>query len=164
MPPEAGHGLALHASAVAIGGEGILIIGRSGAGKSTLAAGLVERSTRQRPVMAVGDDLILLRAGPDGEWEARPHPRIAGFIERRGLGIVATPFVAVAPVRALIDLDGATTRCAALAHLPVLSLAAVADASSRCRRVLGWTRGQRRGTANTRCGKSDIGRSISCIR
>lgn len=104
MPAErACRDLAIHASAVAIGGRALVIRGPSRSGKSRLAAALVGASTPQRPIVLLGDDRILLRKGTAG-LVARPHPRIAGFIERRGLGIVAMPFTDRARVGAVVDL------------------------------------------------------------
>lgn len=94
--------VAIHATGVAIGGAALLILGASGSGKSRLACSLMARTSRRLPIQLIGDDRIVLR--PSGELIARPHPRIAGFIERRGLGIVATGFVEAAPVRGVVTL------------------------------------------------------------
>lgn len=93
----------IHATAVAISGLALLILGPSGSGKSRLALGLIAATTSRRPIILIGDDRILLTAGERG-LIARPHPRIAGFIERRGFGILATPFVDSAPVCGVIAL------------------------------------------------------------
>ena len=131
-------GLAIHASAVAIEGRAIVIFGAAGAGKSTLAAGLVAASTSYRPIKLIGDDRILLVPKRGGGLAARPHPRIAGFIERRGLGLVAMRFTPEAPVVAVVDLGDATARTAALQNFPVLSLLTIVDAACRVAQVLTW--------------------------
>lgn len=134
-------GEAVHATAVALAGRGLLIFGPSGSGKSSLALALIAGSTARCPIRLVGDDRILLTQGPHG-LVARPHPRIAGFIERRGLGIVSVPFVASAPVVAIIDL-GLTTLPPILGQnlrgtLNVYNKAAAGSASSDA--VLTWWR------------------------
>lgn len=95
--------LTVHGTAVAIGTGGLLIRGLSQAGKSRLALRLIEASTRRRPVRLIGDDRVLLSESR-GRVTIHGHPRIAGFIERRGLGIVAMPFLAHAVLRAIVDL------------------------------------------------------------
>ena len=95
-----------------------------------------------------GDDRILLstRAGgpPTGAGApvARPHPRIAGFIERRGLGIVASPHVDAAPVAGIVELDppsgAVSVREAAGLDLPRLAIARVDDPREAAARVLRW--------------------------
>ena len=76
-----------HASVVAIGETGVLIVGNSGSGKSRLALALIAEAAR-RGVFArlVGDDRMLIAAA-NGRVLARPHPAIAGLIEERGAGL-----------------------------------------------------------------------------
>ena len=102
MPAE-GAVQAIHATAVAIGDRALLIRGPSRAGKSRLALALIARSTPTRPIRLIGDDRIQLHRTADGLM-ARPHPRIAGFIERRGLGLVAMSWVAEARIGGIVDL------------------------------------------------------------
>ena len=99
-------GIAIHATAVTIAGHALIILGRSRSGKSALAFALLDVSTRAMPIRFLGDDRVLLAPCARGLM-ARPHPRIAGFIERRGLGIVAMAHVAAAPVRGIVALGGA---------------------------------------------------------
>jgi HPr kinase/phosphorylase len=76
----------IHASCVAIGAKGVLILGDSGAGKSDLALRLVDDGAE-----LVADDrteLYVLRHG----LYARAPKSIAGLIEARGLGIIALPW------------------------------------------------------------------------
>lgn len=88
----------VHATCVAIGGAGVLIRGGSGSGKSDLALRLIDRGA-----MLVADDYVAL-ANRDGVLIASPPPTIAGRIEVRGIGIVAVPFRAEAPVALAIRL------------------------------------------------------------
>ena len=139
MSREAGApaGLALHASAVAIGGKALLILGRSRSGKSRLAAALVGCSRRHREIALIGDDRILLTETARG-LEARPHPRIAGFIERRGLGFVAMSWRERTTVAAVVRLDEhAAPDANGLANLPTLALVPC-DEAVRAGIVLAW--------------------------
>lgn len=105
MAPAAGEEATLHASCVVVGEAGILIRGPSGAGKSTLALELLD-AARLRGLHArlVGDDRVRV-AHRHGRLVARPHPAIAGRIERRGLGILALPHQDAAIVRLVVDRD-----------------------------------------------------------
>jgi serine kinase of HPr protein (carbohydrate metabolism regulator) len=79
----------VHASVVVVGESGILIEGPSGSGKSALAEALVAQAEAGgRFARLVGDDRIGLTLA-HGRLIARPHPAIAGLVERRGTGIVA---------------------------------------------------------------------------
>lgn len=77
----------IHASCVAIGKHGVLILGDSGAGKSDLALRLIDDGAR-----LVSDDRTELYVSR-GMLHARAPKSIAGLLEARGLGIVALPFV-----------------------------------------------------------------------
>ena len=131
----------VHASAVAIEGRALLIFGRSRSGKSRLAHALIAASRPARPVVLIGDDRILLRARA-GYLTARPHPRIAGFIERRGLGIVALRYLDEAPVAALVEIghcgSEASACDAARQNLPRLAIVDCHDALETAARVLRW--------------------------
>lgn len=73
----------IHASTVAIGGRGVMILGPSGAGKSDLALRLIDRGAE-----LVADDRTVLTR--EGAWLVASCPAtIAGRIEVRGVGIVA---------------------------------------------------------------------------
>ena len=130
-------GQAIHATAVAIDCRALLILGASGTGKSELAASLLASETLAGRVELIGDDRILLTTRGTGELLTRPHPRIAGFIERRGLGIVAMHHLAEAPVAAIAKLDHATTKPAVLQNLPMLLLVGI-DVRRRCDLVEAW--------------------------
>ena len=139
MPRDgAPRGETVHATAVAIDGRAILICGASNTGKSRLAAALVAASTPSRRIELIGDDRIVVIRDRGGRTQVRPHPRIAGFLERRGLGLVAMPFREEAPLAALVDLDGATRRNSGAANFPVLSLVHVCGEALRRDRLLAW--------------------------
>ncbi len=78
QPPN----LTLHASCVAAGGFGILIMGPSGSGKSSLALALMAYGAQ-----LVADDRTELCLQDDAVVATCP-PAIAGMIEARGLGIL----------------------------------------------------------------------------
>ena len=132
----------IHATAIAIRHHALLILGPSRSGKSRLALALIAASRPLRPIVLIGDDRILLSTRAD-RLVARPHPRIAGFIERRGLGIVASPFRERAPVGALVVLGGSgmareTCRDNNAQNLPCLPIVQAHDARSSCAEVLRW--------------------------
>lgn len=113
----------IHATAVAIYGAGVLLLGGSGAGKSDLALRLIDRGAE-----LVSDDYTLLVREGDVLIASAPAT-IAGRIEVRGVGIVALHHRASAPVALVVRLDIAPSRLpeprtetiAGLA-LPVLAL------------------------------------------
>jgi HPr kinase/phosphorylase len=89
----------LHASCVAVGDRGLLILGPSGAGKSSLAIRLV----------ALGADLVSddqTRVAREGEaLVARcPNQGLAGLVEARGLGILRAPARETATLAMAVDL------------------------------------------------------------
>ena len=88
----------LHATAVAINGEGVLLSGPSGSGKSDLALRLIDRGA-----VLISDDGVLVDAG-DSNVTLRTAPQIAGMIEMRGVGIVKMPFADGVPLRLVVDL------------------------------------------------------------
>lgn len=88
----------VHGTAIALGGEGVLLRGPSGAGKSDFALRLIDQGGR-----LVADDQTELRREGDEIIMSAPAT-IAGQIEVRGLGIVAVPSVASAPLRLVVDL------------------------------------------------------------
>ena len=88
---------------MAIDGAGVLIAGPSGSGKSGLALQLI----------ALGGDLIAddrtrLELRDGWPWLLPPQ-RLAGVIEARGLGLVATRPGAPAPLRLIVDMAEAET-------------------------------------------------------
>ena len=122
MAPGAGGTGPIHASAVAVEGRGLLILGASGSGKSSLALEL----------MALGADLVAddrVAVTPDpggGPPRLDPPPALAGRIEARGIGILAAPWVSARAVMA-VDLDRIET-----ARLPEPREIVIAGASLPC--------------------------------
>ena len=98
----------VHASAVLVGHEAVLLRGPSGSGKSRLAFDLIlaGRSGQIPVAVLVGDDRIHLEARKNRLW-ARPAPLLAGLIEIRGLGIRRCDYMSEAPIGWVIDLDAA---------------------------------------------------------
>lgn len=91
----------VHASAVAIGADGILIRGPSGSGKSSLVLGLIDRDPAITRLVA--DDRVRL-AVDGGAVIASAPATLAGRIEVRGLGIVDIAHVSTAAIRLVVDL------------------------------------------------------------
>lgn len=78
----------VHATAITIGGFGILFTGPSGSGKSALAFACMVAARRQGAAAAlIADDQVLLSQCGDRLLASRPAA-IAGLIELRGSGIV----------------------------------------------------------------------------
>ena len=95
----------VHASAVLVGDQAVLIRGPSGAGKSRLAFDLILAGrTGQLPrAVLVGDDRVHLDTVAEQLW-VRPAPELAGLIEIRGLGIRRCDFAREAVVGLVVDL------------------------------------------------------------
>jgi serine kinase of HPr protein (carbohydrate metabolism regulator) len=88
----------VHATTVAIGGRGVMLVGASGAGKSDLALRLIDRGA-----MLVSDDYTdLVQRG--GALIATPPSPIAGKLEIRGLGIVEHAFATSIAVELVVSL------------------------------------------------------------
>lgn len=98
----------VHATAVLVGDQAVLIRGPSGSGKSRLAFELIlaGRSGQIPPAVLVGDDRIHLETRQGRLW-ARPASQLAGLIEVRGLGIRRCDYMSEAPVGWVVDLDAA---------------------------------------------------------
>jgi len=96
----------IHGVCVDIGGTGVLIRGPSGSGKSDLALRLIDGGAR-----LVADDQVEVRLR-DGAAIAAPPQTLAGYLEVRGIGIIAVDCVAEARLGLIVDLadDGAIER------------------------------------------------------
>ncbi|MGJ4908173.1 HPr kinase/phosphorylase [Bradyrhizobium sp. HKCCYLS2033] len=95
----------IHASAVQVGEQAVLIRGPSGSGKSRLAFDLIlaGRAGQLPATVLVGDDRVHL-ATRGGEMWVSPAPALAGLIEIRGLGIRACDHVSEAKLGLVVDL------------------------------------------------------------
>lgn len=109
----------LQASAVAIGGRALLIMGPPGSGKSSLALALIDRGAQ-----LIGDDAIMLDRIGDG-LIASPPPNIAGMIEVRGVGLVSLATAAPAPVALVLELGAAPGERLPLPPLPTRAIGGV---------------------------------------
>ncbi|MBV8663137.1 MAG: aldolase [Hyphomicrobiales bacterium] len=96
----------LHATAVVVGEQGLIVRGPSGAGKSALALAMLSLA-RERALFAalIGDDRVFLRASAE-RLLLRGAPGFEGLIERRFEGVVAVDHEASAVARLVVDLTG----------------------------------------------------------
>lgn len=92
----------IHATCVAIGGQGVLLLGAPGAGKSDLALRLLDDGARNNTRLVADDRTILFVQ--NGKLHAGCPPSIRGLIEIRGLGIVKRPSRAKVRVALVVRL------------------------------------------------------------
>jgi HPr kinase/phosphorylase len=90
----------VHGTCVAVDGAGVLLLGPPGAGKSDLALRLIDGGAQ----LVADDQTALSRDGEGGGIRTAAPPSIAGLLEIRGVGIVAVPSVASAPLRLAVEL------------------------------------------------------------
>lgn len=88
----------LHASCVAIGAHGVLLLGDSSAGKSDLAIRLIDRGA-----VLVADDQVELSQKGDMICASAPAS-ISGLIELRGVGILTMPSTVSIPLLLAVQL------------------------------------------------------------
>jgi serine kinase of HPr protein (carbohydrate metabolism regulator) len=88
----------IHATAVAINNQGIIIVGPSGSGKSDLAIRLIDRGAR-----LVSDDQVLTSRQEDFVILNAPAS-IAGKIELYSVGIFDIPFVSDVRLDMIVQL------------------------------------------------------------
>jgi HPr kinase/phosphorylase len=100
--------LLLHATAVAIEGEAVLLRGPPGSGKSDLALRLIDSGAQ-----LVADDQTMLRRAASRVVASAP-PEISGLIEIRGIGILRVDPAEAAPLFLIVDL----VACGAIERLP----------------------------------------------
>jgi HPr kinase/phosphorylase len=102
--PDPAATASIHAAAVVVGERGVLMRGVSGSGKSSLALAVVEAAAqRGHFARLVADDRVLIEHC-HGRLIARPHPAIAGRVERRGQGVEAVGFEPAVVLGCLVDL------------------------------------------------------------
>ncbi|THH35036.1 serine kinase [Aliishimia ponticola] len=97
----------IHASAVSVGGQGLLLHGPAGSGKSSFALQMMAFGAA-----LISDDLVTLDAQGGGIMLKRPEtaPDDCG-IEARGLGILRADWTDAAPLSLIVDMGtGETAR------------------------------------------------------
>ncbi len=95
----------IHASAVLIGPNAVLIRGPANSGKSRLVWDLLQAAEAGALPFArlVGDDRVHVES-QGGRLLVRPAAQLAGLLEIRGLGIRFLPYEGVATVGLVVDL------------------------------------------------------------
>lgn len=83
----------IHATAVAVGGRAILLLGKSGAGKSDLALRLI----MNKNAVLIADDRVDIQS-ENGVLKASCPKNIQGLLEVRGIGLCKYPFLEKADV------------------------------------------------------------------
>lgn len=94
----------IHASCVAIGRRGVLLLGPSGSGKSDLALRLIDQGAK-----LVADDRTILFVR-NGALHAKAPASIKGLLEIRGLGIVEMSVRASVKITLAVRLVGEGAR------------------------------------------------------
>ena len=113
----------IHGTCLAIGAEGVLLVGKPGAGKSDLALRLIDQRGRGltgelRAAELVADDQVVIRRLRD-QLVASAPPALRGKLEIRGLGIAELAVVAETRLRLAVRL----TPAAEIERLPDLGRA-----------------------------------------
>jgi HPr kinase/phosphorylase len=95
----------VHASAVLVGAQAVLIRGPSGSGKSRLSLDLIHAAESGMLLFArlIGDDRVHLEA-VGGRLLVRPAAALAGLIELRGFGLMRLAYEPSAVVGLIVDL------------------------------------------------------------
>lgn len=88
-----------HATCVAVGEKGLLILGPSGSGKSALALRLISLGA-----LLVSDDRTRVEARDGRLWASCPNPGLSGLIEARGIGVLRAPAQAAVALDLAVDL------------------------------------------------------------
>lgn len=93
-----------HATTVAFGDAGVMILGPSGAGKSALGLELMSRGAQ-----LVSDDRSQVQKTPNGALSVHAPERMAGLIEARFVGLLKVPHLPRADLRLVVDLSQVET-------------------------------------------------------
>ena len=114
----------IHGTCLAIGEDGVLLLGQPGAGKSDLALRLIDGSGTGltgalRTASLVADDQVSIRKSEDGGLIASAPPALAGKLEIRGLGIAELPHLPAVTLKLAVRL----TPAAEIERLPDLAKA-----------------------------------------
>jgi len=137
----------VHASAVQIGGRGVLIRGAPGSGKSSLLLQIL--SATPNDARLVADDRVDVETDGD-RLMASPPPALAGLIEIRGQGILRLPYIAPAAIDLVVDLAAAhdcprmpnleerRTTLAGVALPRIFIARGASDGNARIRAALNW--------------------------
>ena len=94
----------IHATCVAIGRAGVLILGKSGAGKSDLALRLIEN----KKAVLVSDDRTCLTFLKD-KIIAKAPDILKGLLEVRGIGILKYKYIKNVEVKLVVNLVNSLT-------------------------------------------------------
>jgi HPr kinase/phosphorylase len=89
----------IHATAVSIKDQGVILCGPSGSGKSDLALRLIDRGA-----ILISDDQVRIDTA-NGMPLLCQAPNIAGKIEVRGVGIINMPVLDAIPLLMVVALD-----------------------------------------------------------
>ncbi len=102
---DGGEAVRMHATCVAVGGQGVLLRGPPGSGKSDLALRLIAGPPPEghRAAYLVADDQVALSRNKDRLIASAPQA-IAGLLEIRGVGIRRVPTVDQTQVALIVDL------------------------------------------------------------
>jgi HPr kinase/phosphorylase len=142
----------VHGTCVAVGGEGVLILGPPGSGKSSLALRLIDEpghglsGVRMAAELVSDDQVVVTRAG--GRLLASAPAQIKGKLEIRGLAVVELATlpeavlslaVQLRPAAEIERLPGPASFDILGASLPMVEIdGQAASAPSRLRAALNW--------------------------